>query len=93
MPALGRATVLLGFLLFGVAAGAQAQSPPKESKGTGSIAGRVTVDGKPKSGIEIVAQPEKTTSRSFVRATSDPGHAFMSAPAAPCSGESRTART
>jgi 5-hydroxyisourate hydrolase-like protein (transthyretin family) len=77
MPALGRATVLLGFLLFGVAAGAQAQSPPKESKGTGSIAGRVTVDGKPKSGIEIVAQPEKTTSRSFVRATTDEDGRFL----------------
>jgi hypothetical protein len=61
MPALGRATFLLGILLFGVTAGAQTQSPPKESKATGFIAGRITVDGKPKSGIEITAQPQSLT--------------------------------
>jgi Carboxypeptidase regulatory-like domain len=77
MPALGRATFLLGFLLFGVAAGAQAQSPPKESKATGSVAGRVTVDGKPRSGIEIVARPERSTSRRFVRATTDEDGRFL----------------
>jgi hypothetical protein len=77
MPALGRATILLGFLLFSVAAGAQAQSPPKESKATGSVAGRVTVDGKPKLGIEITAQPKNTTSRSVVRATTDEDGRFL----------------
>jgi Carboxypeptidase regulatory-like domain len=77
MPALGRVAFLLGFLLFGAAVGAQAQSPPKESKATGAVAGRVTVDGKPKSGIEIVAQPERPTSRSSVRATTDEDGHFL----------------
>jgi hypothetical protein len=79
MPALGRGAFLLGFLLFGVVAGAQAQSPPKESKATGSVAGRVTVDGKPKSGIEIeiFAQPVRPTSRSSVSATTDEDGRFL----------------
>src|SRR5215510_4435649 len=81
MPALGRVTFLLGFLLFGVAVGAQAQSPPKESKATGSVAGRVTVDGKPKSGIEIEAQPLGLTSRSvekpWTSATTDEDGRFL----------------
>jgi protocatechuate 3,4-dioxygenase beta subunit len=81
MPALGRGAFLLGFLLFGVAVGAQAQSPPEESKATGSVAGRVTVDGKPKSGIEIEAQPLGQTSRSVVKprtsATTDKDGRFL----------------
>ncbi len=81
MPALGRVTFLLGFLLFGVAAGAQAQSPPKESKATGYVSGHVTVDGKPKSGIEIEAQPLGPTSRSVVKpwasATTDEDGRFL----------------
>jgi hypothetical protein len=78
MPALGRATFLLGFLLFGVAAGAQAQSPPKESKATGSVAGRVTVDGKPKSGIEITAQPQsRAVVKPWPRATTDEDGRFL----------------
>src|SRR5262249_28511042 len=77
MPALGRGAFLLGFLLFGVAAGAQAQSPPEELKATGSVAGYVTVDGKPKSGIEIEAQPQGPTSRSIVRATTDKDGRFL----------------
>jgi hypothetical protein len=81
MPTLGRGAFLLGFLLFGVAVGAQAQSPPKESKATGSVSGRVTVDGKPKSGIEIEAQPLGLTSRSVVKpwtsATTDEDGRFL----------------
>jgi protocatechuate 3,4-dioxygenase beta subunit len=77
MPDLGRATFLLGFLLFVVALSAQAQSPPKESKATGSASGRVTVDGKPKSGIEIWAQPERQSSSRSVRATADEDGRFL----------------
>jgi len=78
MPALGRGAFLLGFLLFSVAAGAQAQSPPKESKATGSVAGRVTVDGKPKSGIEITAQPQsRVVVKPWPRATTDEDGRFL----------------
>src|SRR5262245_13031838 len=78
MPALGRSAFLLGFLLFNVAAGAQAQSPPKESKATGSVAGRVTVDGKPKSGIEITAQPQsRAVVKPLPRATTDEDGRFL----------------
>jgi hypothetical protein len=78
MLALKHGTILLGFLLsFGAAISAQTQSPPKESKATGSVAGRVTVDGKPKSGIEIVAYPERSTSHSSARAATDEDGRFL----------------
>jgi hypothetical protein len=48
---------------------------------SGATAGRVTVDGKPKSGIEIVAQPERATSPSvenpWTRATTDEDGRFL----------------
>jgi uncharacterized protein DUF4198 len=77
MPALVRATILFGFLLFGVIAGAQTPSSPKESKATGSVTGRVTVDGKPKAGIEVEAQRQFQTSRGHAKATTDEDGRFL----------------
>jgi len=77
MPALVRATILFGFLLFGVTAGAQTPSSPKESKATGSATGRVTVDGKPKSGIEVEARHQFQTSRGYAKAKTDEDGRFL----------------
>jgi uncharacterized protein DUF4198 len=77
MPALVRAPLLFGFLLFGATAGAQTPSSPKESKATGSVTGRVTVDGKPKAGIEVEARHQFQTSRGYAKAKTDEDGRFL----------------
>ena len=77
MPALGRVTILLGFLLFGAVASAQTQSSSKESKATGSVTGRITVDGKPKSGIEVEARPQNSALRGVAKAATDENGRFL----------------
>jgi len=72
MPILERTAILLTVSLFSVVVSAQVQSPPDKSKATGSITGRITIDGKPRPGIVIVAQPEDATERGAVaKATTD----------------------
>ena len=72
MPVLKRTITLLSLLIFGAVANAQVQSPPKESKATGSITGLITIDGKTKPGIEVEARPENAPGRGAVaKATTD----------------------
>ncbi len=72
MQALERTAILLCLLLSGTLTSAQTQSPPKESKANGSISGRITIDGKKKPGIEIVAQERYSQGRDAVaKATTD----------------------
>src|SRR5215475_6189404 len=72
MPVLKRTLTLLSLLIFGAVANAQVQSPPKESKATGSITGLISVDGKSKPGIEVEARLENSPGRVAVaKATTD----------------------
>src|SRR5689334_380873 len=60
MRSFERAAILFCLLLpcANVLAQTQISSKDKDSKATGSVAGRVTLDGKPKSGSEVIALQE-----------------------------------
>ena len=81
MPAFKQLAIPLSILLSCTVVVAQVQSPPKESKGSGSITGVITLDGNPKPGIEVEARPEFPPIRDGIAKTTtdEEGHFQFSA--------------